>query len=190
MRRLGEHGPPRDRQSELIEIAKRLGAIPEEESEAEWLERLRRLGNRKEQVRANAGRRRDWWEVDAYGHYILLSSLGSLYRDEAVGAPLRVPPEIDPQDPDGRPIPQKTRHRFDAEQVATWAYRHRRHGIAYAKLESAYHEWIERALREGRVREEHKKKAERALERSDFVRRVVKSSARIWALAERDVGLA
>ena len=206
-RRQGEHGPPRWRQAQLLAIARQLGVVPDEASEGEWLDRLLDEGNQKGRDRENASSRRYWWEVDGYCHYVLLCSLGSLYRDKAVGAPLRIPPEIDPDrewaervkdrrltfatlreiENDLEPL-QIKRRKYDADQVAYWAFRYHREGVSFADLEREHHQALIAALEERRAGDPAA--THRALARSDHVRRVVQESSHIWELAERDVGLA
>lgn len=189
----GEHGPPLWRQEINLRIALQSGIVSDEPSEADWVKLLRPFTNEKEWSRWNAGSRRYWWEIDAYCHYVLLCSLGALYRDEAGGAPLRILPEIDPApiDDRGRPVAprrgRRARHKYDAIPVAKWAYRQRRLGVPYSKLESEYHDEIVRAIREEPRTD--RAAAERALSRFDFIRRIVASNRDIWELAEREAGL-
>lgn len=131
-RHRGEHGPPRDYQRLLLEIARQMG-IPAGYSEESWLERLvgtgREFPTRDAMGRYMAKSRRYWWAVDAFWHY----------RDRMDGEPVTsrfVPPELDltELDQNGHPIPP-ARRKFDADTVADWAYRHRRLGVSYAGLE-------------------------------------------------------
>ena len=202
-RRQGEHGPWH--QDELLDVARGLGVVPGEFSEAEWRERLRprKLGNRKSWTqkdwdRWNARSRRLWWELDAYCYYVLLYSLGALFREESVSAPPRIPPEIDFE---RLTVPPKV-PKFDADEAAFWTYRHLRQKVSYPDLAKE----LERKRRHQLAGLTRRHRSERLVgrERGDVadlrqrlrdrqppsarsIRRLVDENAHVWELAKVDL---